>query len=106
MAVPIDHALKVLDYEFEEVVKLFSKDEWKFFKFGAGGPYKRYLTSLTKMSKEMDFVIFDHFGIHENNASFTRLILLCLNNAKGDSQKEYKGVDTFRRQLKRMRKQI
>lgn len=106
MAVPIDHALKVLDYEFEEVVKLFETDDWKFFKFGVGGPYKRHLTKLTEMSKEMDSVIFDRFGVHEDNASFTSLIVLCLDNAKGDYQKEYKGVDTFRRQLKRMRGQL
>jgi len=106
MAVPINYALEVLDNEFEKVVGLFSKDDWQFYKFGNGGPYKRYLTNLTQMGNEYDPIIFDRFGIHENNASFNKLIVLCLTNAKKNYQKEYKEVDTFRRQLIRMRRQI
>jgi len=105
MAVTIEYALKILENEFENAVKLFSKEDWQFFKFGVGGPYKRYLTGLTKMSQEIDNIIFEHFGIYENNTSFNKLIELCLESAK-ESQKEYQGIDTFRRQLKRMKRQI
>jgi len=106
MAVPINYALEVLDNEFEKVVGLFSKDDWQFYKFGNGGPYKRYLTNLTQMGNEYDPIIFDRFGIHENNASFNKLIVLCLNSAQKNYQKEYKGINTFRRQLTRMKKQL
>jgi hypothetical protein len=104
MTVPIDYALKALDNEFKEVVKLFSTEDWKFYKFGQGGPYKRTLTRLTQFENEMDPVIFEHFGAKEENASFGKLIILCLSakNSKG----EYKNVSTFKRQLKNMREQL
>lgn len=105
MTVPIDYALKALDNEFKEVIKLFSKEDWKFYKFGQGGPYKRYLTRLTQMSNEYDPVIYGRFGIHEDNASFNKLIVLCLDSAK-DAKKERRNISTFKRQLKRMGDQL
>jgi hypothetical protein len=105
MTIPIDYALKVLNNEFKEVIKIFQTDTWKFYKFGQDGPYKRHLTKLTQMSNEYDPVIYDRFGIHEDNASFNKLIVLCLDSAK-DAKKEHKNVSTFKRQLKRMGDQL
>ena len=105
MAVPIDHALKSLSFEFEEAVKLFETKKWKFYKFGLGGPYKRYLTKLTKLSDESDPVITERFGIHGDNCTFEKLITLCLESAK-DPITEVQNINAFRNQIKRMRHQI
>jgi hypothetical protein len=105
MAVPIDHALKVLESEFKTMTKLFPTDDWKKFKFGLGGPHKRILTKLQRLSNEMDSVIAENFGTHDDNASFGKLIALCLRN--DNTYKElYKHVSVFRRQLKRMKRQF
>jgi len=105
MAVPIDYALKYLSEEFETMAKLFPTDDWKKFKFGLGGPHKRVLTKLQRLANEMDPVIFEHFGLHEENASFKKLIVICLRN--DDTYKElYKHVNSFRCQLKRMKGQL
>jgi len=97
----VDHALKLLEAEFKTMIELFKKDDWKFFKFGQGGPYKRTLTHLQKKAQDNDSVIFGHFGKHEDTASFGKLIVLCLSAAKTPKER-YEEIDTFRRQIKRM----
>lgn len=101
--IPIENVFKILDFEFERIVNLFSTETWKFYKFGQGGPHKRELTRLTKFANEMDLVIFENFGEHEENASFSKLIVLCLSISKDAN--EHSIID-FRNQLKRMRKQL
>lgn len=94
--------LKELEEEFEAMIKLFSTKEWQFFKFGEGGPYKRTLTHLMEKSNKFDQIIFDHFGAGEETASFNKLIVLCLSVA--DTPRErYKNIDTFKRQIARMK---
>ena len=102
---PIEHALKVLKNEFERIINIFTADAWKYYKFEQKGPYKRTLTKLVEMKNEMDFIIFENFGNHKENASFTRLIDLCLETAK-DPEKTKEDIITFRKQLKRMQKQL
>jgi hypothetical protein len=83
--------------------ELFEKDDWKFFKFGRGGPYKRTLTLMQKKAKEYDPILFEHFGAHEETASFNKLIVLCISIS--DSPKDrFKKQDKFQRQINRMRK--
>lgn len=98
----LESILKLLEEEFEIVEKMFNKDDWKFFKFGRGGPYFRTLTMLQKKSNKYDQIIFDHFGAYEETASFNKLIVLCLFTAKTPKER-YKKIDTFRRQIQRMR---
>ncbi len=99
---PLDVILKGLGEEFERMKRLFDKDDWKFYKFGRGGPYKRTLTKLMEKSKEYDQTLFDHFGAGEETASYNKLIVLCLSVA--DTPKErYKNIDTFKRQIERMK---
>ncbi|MCP4650422.1 MAG: hypothetical protein GY853_10135 [PVC group bacterium] len=98
----INRSLKILSEKFEEMVELFDDKDWKFYKFGRGGPYKRTLTKIQEMSNEHDKIIFKFFGAYEETASFNKLIVLCLRN---ETPKEmHKHIDNFRRQIKRMRK--
>jgi len=97
--------LKMLEEEFEIMVKLFNDDTWKFYKFGQGGPYKRTLTKLQEKSNKYDQVISDFFGFSKETASFKKLVVLCISAV--DSPKErYDKIDTFRRQIKLMRNTI
>ncbi|MDP8268290.1 MAG: hypothetical protein P9L97_06125 [Candidatus Tenebribacter davisii] len=100
---PIEHSLKMLEEVFEEQVILFGTDDWKFYKFGLGGPYKRNLTKLQRLSDDHDEVIQTHFGLSEETASFNKLIVLCLSAAK-DPKERFKNIDTFRRQIARMKR--
>jgi hypothetical protein len=102
---PLDMILKLLKEEFERMEKLFDDKDWKFFKFGQGGPYKRTLTHLQEKAHKYDQIIFDHFGAIEETASFNKLIILCISAAK-DSKERYDNIDTFKRQIIRMRKII
>lgn len=93
--------LKILQDECDGMTELFYTEDWKKFKFGQGGPYKRTLSLLQKKANDYDQIIFDFFGAHEETASFNKLIVICLKN---ETPKElYKNVDTFKRQLKRMK---
>ena len=105
MKLTVENTLDLLEVEFETMCELFKKDDWKFFKFGQGGPYKRTLTLLQKKAKEHDQVLFDHFGVNEETASFNKLIILCLSAAP-EPQNRFKDIDRFKRQIKRMRKII
>ena len=104
MTAPLDYTLQLLEDEFEALVKLFPTKEWKFFKFGQGGPHKRVLQRLTRMAQEYDSVIIDSFGLSEEIATFRRLVGLGLRNE--EPKELYKLCDTFRRQLKRMKGQL
>ena len=99
----IKNILKLLEETFNGMVELFEKEDWKFYKFGQGGPYKRTLTSLQKMSNEHDPILFDHFGAGEETASFNKIIVLCLSTAK-NTKEQYGNIDTFKRQIVRMKK--
>jgi len=102
---PIEEIVKLLNEIFKDMVKTFEKDDWKFYKFGRGGPYKRTLTHLQKMAQKYDQIIFDHFGLHEEIASFGKLTVLSLSVAKTHKDR-YKNIATFRRQIQRMKKII
>jgi len=91
--------------EYNSVVKLFETKEWQLYKFDNKGPYKRYLTKLTKLSKESDPVILDRFGVHKNSATFTSLIELCLTIAE-DSKQAQNSLQDFKTQLERMQRSI
>ncbi len=100
----LKNILKLLEEQFTAMREIFKTDDWKFYKFGLGGPYKRSLSKLRRMSDEYDPVIYKFFGITQETATFASLIVLCLRN---ESHKElYKHIDTFERQIKRMRKQV
>lgn len=103
MAQLVEDVLKILEHEFNEMKALFDKDNWKFFKFGQGGPYKRTLTRLQKLSNDHDPVLFGHFGAFEETASFNKLIVLCLSAADNPKDR-YKELDGFERRIQRMRK--
>ncbi|MCP4371988.1 MAG: hypothetical protein GY797_28295 [Deltaproteobacteria bacterium] len=102
---PIENILKLLEEEFERMAKLFKEDDWKFYKFGQGGPYKRALSILTKDAGNYDKTIIDHFGLSKEVATFRSLITLCLNQAKNPKE-EYKEVDSFRRRIQFLRRQV
>ena len=102
---PLDKILKMLEEEFNIMLELFEKEDWKFFKFGQGGPYKRTLTKLQRKSNDHDKEIFNRFGVREETASFNKLIVLCLSVAENHKER-YKNLDTFKRQIKRMRRQL
>jgi len=104
MAPPLDYTLNLLEGEFEELVALFPTKEWKYFKFGQGGPHKRVLQKLTKMAQEYDKVIIEHFGLNEEIATFRRLVGIGLLNE--EPKDLHKICDTFRRQIKRMKGQL
>lgn len=101
----IENVLKILEHEFKTMKELFEKDDWKFFKFGQGGPYKRTLTLMQKKAKEYDPVLIDHFGLHKETASFNKLIVLCISASKNPKDR-HKDIDRFQRQINRMRKII
>ena len=105
MVLPVEAVLKKLDHEFKTMKDLFEKDDWKFFKFGQGGPYKRTLSLIQKMSNKHDPVLFEHFGLNEETASFNKLIVLCISASKNPKDR-YKDIDRFQRQINRMRKII
>ncbi len=105
MAQTVEDALKILEHEFNTMEDLFNKDDWKFFKFGRGGPYKRTLTRLQKLAGKHDQVLFDHFGANEETASFNKLIVLCLSAAKIPKDR-YKDILRFQRQINRMKRII
>lgn len=99
----IKNIIKLLEENFVRMTELFKKDDWKFYKFGLGGPYKRELTVLVKLSKKHDKTLQDHFGLTEDTANFAKLIVLCL--AAVENPKEmYNNIDTFKRQIRRMKK--
>ena len=101
---PLENILKILEEDFEATVKMFKEEDWKFFKFGRGGPYYRYLTMLQKKSNEWDQEIFNYFGTNEETASFNKLVVVCLQH---ENPKEmYKLIDSFRRRIIRMRKKL
>lgn len=100
---PLDVILKMLGEEFERMEALFDDEDWKFYKFGRGGPYKRTLTKLQEKAKAHDQILFDYFGANEETASFNKLIVLCLSVANYPKER-YKNIDTFKRQIQRMRK--
>lgn len=100
---PLDYALNLLEDQFNIMSELFEKDDWKFYKFGQGGPYKRTLTQLQGMANDYDKEIFDRFGLNKEVASFKKLIVLCLSVAK-EPKERYKNLDTFKRQIKMMRR--
>lgn len=102
---PLDMVLKMLEEEFELMANTFETENWKFYKFGRGGPYFRTLTHLQEKSKKHDHKIFKFFGLQEETASFTKLITLSLHATKNPKER-FKNIDTFRRQIKRMRKII
>lgn len=105
MTLPIEDILKILAEDFDKMEILFDDKEWKFYKFGRGGPYKRTLTHLQEKATKYDAVIFQHFGVGAEIASFSSLINLCLFTAQKPKER-YKGIDTFRRQVVRMGKII
>ncbi|MHA1739236.1 MAG: hypothetical protein ACTSWD_11670 [Candidatus Heimdallarchaeota archaeon] len=99
----LESILKLLKEDFETIEELFGKDDWLFYRFGNGGPYKRTLTKIMEKSKKYDQIIFDYFGANEETASFNKLIVLGLSAAK-KSKERHKNIDTFRRQIQRMGK--
>lgn len=100
---PLSNILKELSEDFERMVKLFPTEDWRFYKFGLGGPHKRALTKLTYKAKKYDQEIFDFFGAHKETVSYKSLIVLCLK--MDPTPKELHSlVDTYRRCLARMRK--
>lgn len=103
MILTIENTIKKLSEEFEELMLTFEKDDWKFFKFGQGGPYKRELSKIQKLSASYDKTILDRFGTSKEIATFSGLIVLSLAYA-GNPKKEYKRIDTFRRQIKWMQR--
>jgi len=105
MTIPIENILKLLEEEFERMITLFKEDDWKFYKFGQGGPYKRTLSHIQKMSKKYDKIIFARFGINKETASFNKLIVICLQTAK-NSKLDYKHTNTFKRQITWMRETV
>lgn len=99
---PLNDSLKLLSEEFEKLIELFDKEDWKFYKFGKGGPYSRTLTKIQYMSNDHDEQIFKYFGSHEETASFNKLVVLCIRNES--PRVMHKLIDTFRRQIERMRR--
>ncbi len=98
----LEAIIKELEEEFETMTELFGREEWQFFKFGQGGPYKRTLTKLMEKSKKYDQIIFDHFGLREEIASFNKLIILSIDIAETPKDR-YKNLDTLKRQIQRMK---
>ena len=99
---PIENILKILEEEFERMMKIFDTKDWKFYKFGQGGPYKRTLSLLKKQADEYDKIIFERFGTSEETPSFMRLIVLCISNT-GDS---YEKLWAFKKQIQFMRRTV
>ena len=99
----INSAVEILEFEFERMVEIFKTPEWKLYKFGAGGPYKRELTKLQKLSNKYDIILQNSFGIDSDIASFNSLINLCIFVSKV-SKNEYNSIQKFKKQLTRMKK--
>lgn len=98
----IDAILKLLDEEFERMIELFEKEDWQFYKFGQGGPYKRTLTHLMDKSKKYDVIINDHFGYYDEIATFNKLTVLCLSASENKKQRD-RNINEFRQKIERMK---
>lgn len=80
--------------------------DWKFYKFGKGGPYKDLLPHLQKRSTKYDEKIQEHFLVDTKEyVSWTRLLQLCILHNPLPTE-VYKYVSTMERQIKRMRQFI
>lgn len=93
-----------LENEFNNMLCIFPMRDWKFYKFGRGGPYYEKLISLTEKTVNHDKRIMNFFQLEKDTASFGKLIVLCMRN---DSPKEmYKANETMRRQLIHMKEKL
>lgn len=95
--------IKSLEENFIDLTEIMKSKEWKFFKFGKGGPYSDVLPHLEIRSRAYDERIQKHFLVDKKNyASFTRLIQLGLSN---DSPSElYNKMDEIKRQIRLMKR--
>ena len=103
MHLNLDQVMETLSVEFENLAEIFTRDDWKFYKFGQGGPYKRHLTPIRKLADKHDSIIIERYGISKEIATFGKLIVLSLAAVETPKQ-AYKNSIQFRKQIAWMKK--
>ena len=91
----MNSVLDLLSEEFEAIVELFPNDDWKFFKFGKGGPYNDLLCKLQDLADAYDKQIILRFlGKDEINTITNQLSALCSEGKLAENPN--KQIATFR----------
>jgi hypothetical protein len=92
-----------LERQIKSMEDTFITTIWKFYKFGRGGPYFVKLQEFQDKANKFDAKLFDFFKLKKDTASFTNLIVLCLNSHPKEQEKN---ISTFKRQIKHMKETL
>lgn len=90
----VKNGIIILERQFLEMTEIMQKKDWKFYKFGLGGPYKDKLPELKFLAEKWDNVLHKEFSKkYKNNpiflipskakkeyVGFNTLVVLCLQN--------------------------
>lgn len=99
----IKDILDDLKKEIEYMESVFSTEDWKFYKFGRGGPYYSKLIEMTEKCIKSDEKLRNHFKLKKDTASYGTLIVLCMGN---DIKERTKSLNRFKRQINHMREKL
>lgn len=99
--------LELLEEDLQNLTKnVLPTRDWKFYKFGKGGPYKDLLPHLQKRSVMYDKKIQEYFLVDvKDYASWTRLLQICILSNPLPVEL-YTHLSTIERQIQMMKRFI